>query len=285
MIDEKEAIEDAREAGLFCPQCEASNLPQRKFCAKCGAALWEACFRCGEVCAAGESYCGACGVNLADAAAEQLERVQDDFRAAADMRSACRFADAIALLTPIAENQHPRLARYAAHAEQLVRQLAAEHDRRRIVTDEAFRRAGERFEAFDYDEAARILEQVPPSCRNQNIEELQTQIAQRREELASLDRELREAVQQKRLFDLPPRIERVLTVKPDHVYAKELAEQVWSRLTDAVEKRLADYRHDEALQLLDRVGPDCRSPRLEELRRQAAELALVELRSPQCSDR
>ncbi len=273
MTDERETVEDAREAGLLCPQCEASNLPQRKFCAKCGAARWEACFRCGEVCAAGELYCGGCGVNLAEAAAGQLERVQDDFRAAVEMRSACRFADAIDLLTPLAENRHPRLARYAAHAEQLIGQLAAERDRRRIVTDEAFQRAGERFEACDYDEAARIIEQVPLPCRNQSIEELQTRIAQRREELALLDRELREAVREKRLFDLPPRIERVLTLKPDHVYAKQLAEQVWSRLIEAVERRLADYRHDEALQLLDRVAPNCRSPRLEELRRRAAELA------------
>ena len=272
-IDEKETIEDAREAGLLCPQCEASNVPQHRFCAKCGAALWEACFRCGEVCPAGETYCGACGVNLADAAAEQLERVQDDFRAAADLRSACRFPDAIALLTPIAENRHSRLARYAAHAEQLIRQFAAEHNRRRIVTEEALKGASERFEAFDYDEAARILEQVPPSCRNPNVEQLHAQVTERREELAKLDRELREAVREKRLFDLPPRIERVLTLKPDHPYAKELAEQVWSRLTEAVEKRLADYRHDEALQLLDRVAPNCGSPRLEELRRQAAELA------------
>ena len=96
-IDEKETIEDAREAGLLCPQCEASNVAQHKFCAKCGAPLWEACFRCGEVCPAGETYCGACGVNLADAAAEQLERVQDDFRAAAELRSACRFTEAISL--------------------------------------------------------------------------------------------------------------------------------------------------------------------------------------------
>jgi type IV pilus assembly protein PilM len=273
MIDEKETVEDVREAGLFCPQCEASNLPQRKFCAKCGAALWEACFHCGEVCAAGESYCGACGVNLADAAAEQLERAQDDLRAAAEMRAACRFADAIALLAPIAENRHPRLARYAAHAEQLVRQLAAEGDRRRIVTDEALRRAGERFQAFDYEEASRILEQVPPPCRNQNVEELYAQVAERREEIATLDRELREAVREKRLFDLPPRIERMLALKPDHVYAKQLAEQVWSRVGDAVEKRLAEHRHDEALQLVDRVSPNCRSPRLQELRRQAAELA------------
>jgi type IV pilus assembly protein PilM len=273
MIDEKETVEDAREAGLLCPQCEASNLPQRRFCAKCGAALWEACFHCGEVCAAGELFCGACGVNLADAAAEQLERVQDDFRAAAEMRTACRFTDAIALLSPIAENQHPRLARYAVHAEQLIRQFAAERDRRRIVTDEALRRAGERFEVFDYDEAALLLEQVPPPCRNQDIEQLQTRIAERREEIAAIDRELREAVQAKRLLDLPTTIGRLLALKPDHAYAKELAERVWSRLVDAAEKRLADYRHDDALQLLERVAPNCRSPRVEQLRRQAGELA------------
>ncbi len=273
MTDEKETVEDAREAGLYCPQCEASNSPQRKFCAKCGAALWEACFRCGETCAAGELYCGACGANLADAAAEQIERVQDDFRAAAEMRSACRFSDAIGLLRPIAENRHPRLARYATHAEQLICQFAAEGERRRIAVDEALRLAGERFAACDYDEAARLLDQVPPPCRNQNVEELQAQIARRREELTVLEAELREAAEQKRLFDLPPRIERVLALKPDHRYAKQLAEQVSACLTEAVEKRLADCRHDEALQLLDRVAGNCPSPRLEELRRRAAELA------------
>ena len=141
------------------------------------------------------------------------------------------------------------------------------------MTDEALKRASERFEAFDYDEAARIIELVPPSCRTANIDELHAQVAERREELAQLDRELREAVQEKRLFDLPPRIERMLALKPDHAYAKELGEQVWGRLAEAVEKRLAEYRHDEAVQLLDRVEPNCGGPRLEELRRRAAELA------------
>jgi Tfp pilus assembly PilM family ATPase len=273
MIDQKDSVEDARDAGLLCPQCEAANLPQRRFCAKCGATLWEACLRCGEVCAAGELYCGACGVNLADAAAEKIERVQDDFRAAADMRSAHRFADAIALITPAARNRHPRMARYTAHAEQLLRQLAAERDRHRTATEEAFRQVGEHFAAFDYDEAARILDRLAPSCRNENIEQLQMQIAQRREEIATIDRELRAAAQEKRLLDLPPKIERLLTLKPDHPYANKLDEQVRSRLIDAAEKRMADYRYDDALQLLDRVTRNCGSPRLEQLRRQAAELA------------
>ena len=37
-----EEIDNVQEAGLCCPRCETGNLPQRKFCAKCGATLWEA---------------------------------------------------------------------------------------------------------------------------------------------------------------------------------------------------------------------------------------------------
>jgi type IV pilus assembly protein PilM len=270
MIDE---VEDARESGLCCPQCEATNLPQRKFCAKCGAALWEACFQCGEVCAAGENFCGTCGANLGDAAAEQLERAQDDFRAAAEMQAACRFTEAIALLAPVAESTHPRLARYAARAAQLIRQFTVERERRRIAADEAFQRAGRCFETFDYDQAARILAQVPAAMQNPPIEELAGRIAARCGEIAAVDRELREAIAEKRLLDLPATIERLLTLKPDHAYAKKLAEQVRSCLVDAAQKRMAEYRYDDAVQLLDRIAPHSRSPRSEELRRRAAELA------------
>lgn len=48
------------------------------------------------ICAAGENFCGVCGVNLAEVAAEQLERVGDDFRIA-EMRSAEQFDAALAL--------------------------------------------------------------------------------------------------------------------------------------------------------------------------------------------
>ncbi len=86
---------------------------------------------------------------------------------------------------------------------------------------------------------------------------------------------------QKRLLDLPPKIERLLTLKPDHAYAEGLAEQVRSRLTDAAEKRLADYRYDEALQLLDHVAPDCRSPRSGRTSAAGGGVGVAELRSPQ----
>ena len=223
--------------------------------------------------AAGENFCGACGANLADAAAEQLERAGDDFRAVAEMRSACRFDEAIALLTPLAQNDHPRLAERAQRAGQLIRQLAAERERGRIVADEALQRAGQSFDAFDYDGAARILEQVPPPVRNGELEELRALIASRCEEVAALDGELREAVREKRLLDLPALVERLLAIKPDHAFARPLAEQVRKQLVNAAEKQLSAHRYDEALRVLEEIAPHLRSPQSQELYRRAAELA------------
>jgi type IV pilus assembly protein PilM len=267
-----EEIQDVQEAGLICPRCEAANLPQRKFCAKCGAPLWEPCFQCSEVCAAGENFCGACGVNLAEAAAEQLERVGDAFRAAAEMRSAARFDEAISLLAPIAENSHPRLSERAQRANQLIRQIAAERERGRAAAGEALQRARQCFDAFDYDGAAQVLEQVPSAMRGSEIEELYRLIAARQEEIASLDGRLREAVGQRRLLDLPALLERLLSIKPDHPYAGPLAEQVRKQLVDAAERQLAAHRYDEALGLLEQIAPHLRSPQSQELYQRAAEL-------------
>ena len=102
---------------------------------------------------------------------------------------------------------------------------------------------------------------------------MRTRIAARREEIAALDGDLRDTVGEKRLLDVLPSIERLLMLKPDHAFATELAEQVRDRLIHLAERRLAEYCQDEALQLLDRIPPHCRSPKSEELRRQAAELA------------
>ena len=268
-------MEDPQTGALLCPECDAANLPQRKFCAKCGTSLWETCFQCGEVCAAGENFCGACGVNLDEAAAEQLENVDAALREAAEMLAACRFEEALAILNPIGKRDHPRLAERAARARQLSRQLLTERQRGRTAAQEAAARARQCFDACDYDAAARLIDQVPPPLRSEELESLRADIAERKREIAVLGSELRRAVHEKRLLDLPPQIERLLTLKPDHAYAKALAGRVQERLAAAAEKKLAEHHYDAALHLLERIGPHGVTPRSEELRRKAVELACL----------
>ena len=132
---------------------------------------------------------------------------------------------------------------------------------------------GQSFDAFDYDVPPASWNKCRRRVRNGELEELRALIASRCEEVAALDGELREAVREKRLLDLPALVERLLAIKPDHAFARPLAEQVRKQLVDAAEKQLSAHRYDEALRVLEEIAPHLRSPQSQELYRRAAELA------------
>ena len=49
---------------MICPQCGADNLPERRFCRECGAALAVRCSRCAAENQPGDKFCGQCGRRL-----------------------------------------------------------------------------------------------------------------------------------------------------------------------------------------------------------------------------
>lgn len=266
-------MENASRTVLCCPQCREDNLPQWKYCAQCGASLWELCLRCGEPCASGESYCGACGACLSEVVAEQVEQMEADFRAVAEMESAFRFEEAIAILARISKRDHSRLAEHTARARELISQLGTQHRRQRVAADEACRRARQCLAAFDYDAATRLIDNVPLPLQDEETRQLRTQIVERQQEVNALTEELRNAVQQKRLLELPSQIERLLALKPDHAYAKSLAMQVQKRLVATAKKMLAEHRYDQALRLLNQVSVQTDATGFQRLCQRAAELA------------
>jgi type IV pilus assembly protein PilM len=208
-------------------------------------------------------------------AAAHLERIDADFRTATELQAANRFDEAMLTLAPIAKNEHPRMAERAARAKHLLQQLGVLRSQRRAAAQQTKLQAAECFEAFEYDEAARLLDDIAPAFRNVEIEELRTKVAARREEIDVCAGELREAVQQKRLADLPVIIERLMVLKPDHPLAKNVAEQMQRRLVAAAESQLARFQYDESLKLLDQIDFRVRSHQTVELRRQVAELACL----------
>lgn len=268
-----EEMEDAQPGTLHCPQCDASNLPQEKFCGKCGASLWENCLGCGNLGAAARTFCAVCGTNLGDAAAAEHERLEDEFRKVAKLRAACSFDDALCLLVPISKRTHPRLAEHALHAGRLIHELVAERDRCKTDAEIDGQRAQKAFESYDFDRAAEILAQIPAPLRSKATLDLESQVAARRQEIAALTEDVRMGVQRKRVLDVASKIDRLLELKPDHPVGGQLAEQVQRHLLAAAEKRLAEYRYDDALGLLERIPAYVRSPKAEERLRQVKELA------------
>ena len=181
-----EDMEDAPHTVLRCPECAALNLRQQSFCAKCGTPLWRSCLQCGAICPVGENYCGACGANLEEMAVDQVKQVEAGFRRVQELRSACRFDEAMAMLVLLTKNEHSSLAEHVARARQLMLDLAAERDRRRAEAEKDCELARERFAAFDVDGAAEILESVPPPLCKGVVEEFRAEVVARRREIAAL---------------------------------------------------------------------------------------------------
>lgn len=266
-------MEDVQQTFAGCPQCAAVNSPQAKFCSRCGTSLWEPCLQCGELCPTGGNYCGACGVNLADAAAGQLERIDADFRTAFELQSVCRFDEAIAMLHPITKNTHPRMSERAFRAAHFIRQIVAQRNKRRATVEADYQRARQCFDAFDYDGAVHLLEDIPQPLQTPEIEKLRAEVAARREQIAACVDDLNRMVRAKRLAELPAGIERLLALQPDHAYARKLAEQLQKRLVMAAESQLAKHRYAESLALLEQIDPRVRSLSAQALHRQVSELA------------
>ncbi len=179
-------------------------------------------------------------------------------------------------LVPITKVDHPRLSDCGRRAKQLVHQLTAERNERRNTCGEAYKRARQCFEAFDFDGAAAAMAEVPPALQHESAEELRAAVASRREEIAKLTEEVREAVRQRRLLELPEKIERLLSLKPDHAMAKKLAEQVHDSFLRAAEKHLAARQYQDAHALLSQIDPHVRTPQTQELFQRAAELAWLD---------
>ncbi len=268
-------MENASETVLVCPRCDMPNARGRKFCAQCGAPLWETCLQCGEVCTVGENFCGGCGVNLNEAAAEQLEQLDAAFREATEQQAAGRYEEAQTVLQNIAKKDHPRLAERADRARRLGHQWITQRRRAQATAQEALQEARRLFDAADYEAAARRLAGVPVSLRVEDILALQAEIDLRQQQVVALEKELQQAIREKRLLDLPAAIERLLTLKPDHAHTKKLAEQLRNHLTAAAERRLARHDYDGSLQLLDAIVPLGASPRSDALRGNVAELACL----------
>ena len=142
------------------------------------------------------------------------------------------------LLAPIVTNNHPRLTERAGSGTATHRTSCAQGHRRQSAAEEAHRQAKQRLAASDYEAAAVVLRDVPAALRSEETEQLQSEIDERRQEIAQLTEELQQAVRDKRLADMLPRVYRLLALKPDHAYAKALAVPVQKHLVSTAEKRL-----------------------------------------------
>ncbi|MFT5526992.1 MAG: serine/threonine protein kinase [Pirellulaceae bacterium] len=219
------SVDDADPLALAegqCAQCGASNDVSRQFCKGCGSSLQTPCPQCEQPEAIWERFCGSCGTDIRERLHEQLEAAQQLRGEVQALRTSYRHADAISLLTPLMESQHPALATQQEWATTTHDSLSKEYAKLTQQRDQLLDAAKEQMDRGRFTSAQKYISQIPEALRTSETQILSTDIDARSQEAATLGSQIQAAVKQRNHDGLEAKIARYLELKPNDATAKKL---------------------------------------------------------------
>ncbi|MDY0166045.1 MAG: zinc ribbon domain-containing protein [Thermoguttaceae bacterium] len=258
---------------MFCTDCHTPNPATRKYCANCGTALWEPCFRCETMCPADGNFCGACGADLRSTAAAQVRRFEAQLTTAEQLRANLEFDDSLEILGNLASHDHPRLIERVRHVEQLIEKINDEQERRQAEAAQAMTEAEELVERYRYQQAALKLEAVPRPLRTEAMETLLERAVANDAEIVRLTAELQRDLESHLDNKVFRKLMRVLELNPDHEQGVQLNKALQGRLFRQAREYLAAFRYTEAAALLEQIPVEAQLPAVKSLCTLAVELA------------
>lgn len=257
---------------LNCRHCGKENQASRRFCGGCGKSLWEKCPQCGAECAADERFCGACGTDILgglDAQSRELtKRIEEGLALAA----AYRYDAAISVLRGVAAVSDPRFDRFANQALEEIAKVQCDQKTFARAAEDGLAQARRFLESHSYESAQHAIEDVPEPLRTEQHQQVLQRAKAARQELLALGGEIRQAVERKQTWDLLPKLERLLALKPNHAQAQQLAETLRDNLLKTARTRIGQHQYREALDVLEQIPSFVRSNDVLTLEEAATEL-------------
>jgi type IV pilus assembly protein PilM len=261
--------------GVRCSQCGAVASATRKFCANCGKHLWEPCFNCGTLSMTGEKFCGACGANLVGVHAQKIAQCEKILDEAEQLREQFRFSEAIALLGTLNGMDNARLEEQVRRAQEMSKRFMIEKKQVEEEASRSLEEAQRLAEALQYDKAIECVQKVPEPLRTDAMKQVIEDMNRVLGEVSALEREVRECLKSNKAGDLLVKVDRLLALQPDHAQARQLAGKLRSRLCQSAKEKVLQFQYDAAVKLLDQVPKPAKTPEVEALAKQAAELAFL----------
>ena len=270
-----EAPRPSQNGSVICGACQAINPASNRFCRECGLGLWEPCFRCKAPVEATTKYCGSCGANIFEWVQERLASLDKELAKAQRLAQAYRFAEALALLQPIAAYEDSRLREFAERASQMIETCRAEREawRARVIAVE--KEARQLVAKRDYHGANRLLESVPIVFRVGSIGQLYEEVQSALAEIAALEGDLATLGKGPPTAEAIRKIGRLLTLCPTHGEARRLGTHLAARLVEVAQGRLAQGRYQEVKRVLEQVPEGLQNDELRSIRDRAWELTYL----------
>lgn len=267
-----EASRPSQNGSVVCGACHAVNPVSNRFCRECGLGLWEPCFRCKAPVEATTKFCGTCGANIFEWVQERLESLDKELAKAQRLAQAHRFADALALLQPIAAYEDSRLREFAKLASRMMETLRAEREAWRVRVLAADKEARQLIARRDYRGAERLLEAIPVALRVGPIGQLYDEVQATLAEIAALEGELDALGKGPPSAEAIRKIGRLLTLCPNHGEARRMGTHLAARLAEVAQARLAQGRYREVKRVLEQVPEGLQNDELRAIRDRAWEL-------------
>ena len=272
---------------LPCRHCGKNNQASRRYCGGCGQPLWEKCPQCGAECAADERFCGACGTDIVGDLDAQSKEFTGRIEEALTLAAVHRYDAAISALRGVAAVSDPRFDRFANRALEEIAKIECDRKTHARAAEDGLVQARKFLESYSYESAQHAIEDVPEPLRTPEHNQILERAKSARHELLALGGEIRQAVERKQTWDLLPKLERLLALRPNHAQAQQLAETLKDNLVKTAKVRLSQHQYREALDALDQIPSFVRSAEVVTLDEAASELQslLMAIRQAALADR
>jgi type IV pilus assembly protein PilM len=265
---------------VVCRHCQVENPPQRKFCGGCGKSLWEKCPACSVEVAGNERFCGACGLDVRGKRQEIAAELSQKLAQAREFSATHRYDQAIQLLEMLS-SRGQESAEVATAAAAEIPQVQLREKRQKELATLTYQQGLELLAGRAYEAAVDVLQSIPEPLRTREINDCLERAQSQWKELLALGGEIRALVEARRSSELFPKLERMLSLKPDHAQAQKLGTQLRDQVLAAATKRLNEHLYADALKLLEQMPAFARNEEVESAADKALELSvlLTELRS------
>ena len=223
-------------AAITCRHCKKQNPANRRFCGGCGKPLWEQCPSCGAESTPEERFCGLCGTDIQGGFDEQNRLYEERLEEAFDWRESSITMPRISALRGLAAIDDARFESWALRALDHINRLELERRMQAEASAAALSTAEECFAAQSYEAAMQAVLEIPEPLRTSAMTDILARARSARNEILALSGEIRSAIEEKRTWDLLPKLERMLALRPNHPQAQQLIGAVARPVHPAVEE-------------------------------------------------
>ncbi|MCO6458424.1 MAG: pilus assembly protein PilM [Pirellulaceae bacterium] len=238
---------------VTCGGCGQENTAGRRFCASCGGGLWVECLGCGEVGAVSEKYCGSCGANKDETIEQARAKCQAVIEQATALGQQFRFAEAVAVLSPLIQQTHQSLHQQVLCAAELMDQFVAQRREHKARAEAALARARELVDTTHYAEAVTLLESVPELFRGPEAVQVLRDARRKADEYGQLRLLLSEALKQKDAREALHLVERLLALNPDDADVDRVGRKLAQHVQQTASRHRARQDYQGCLQLLHEI--------------------------------